>query len=404
MKILYLNPYYHGGGAEKVVRQMYHGMKEFDIETFCMIGRWQEDIPCDVSIIYEKFGDRAVTTGIGMLLNNTLLLTCRARRKIIELIQKENIDIVHIHNMHSNYLGLWDIQEISKYCKGVVITLHDMWIMTGGCAHACECDKWLSQGCSNCNGNYSMKKALFAKYLYKKKREVFDNNHICYVTPSKWLSHIVQAGYLKEHFINVINNGVDLGVFIPHDKAKMRKKYQLPQKKKIIMFTANGINNVYKGFPFLLEALNQLNHNDRYALLIVGNKQALGLPIESYCMGYVSSEDTLSELYSAADLYIHPSMADVYPFTPMESIASGTPVLAFDTGGVPEIVGESVGWLVERGNSKELQDKIELIFREESELDIKARQCREYAEKRFGIDSMLQMYAGLYQEVLKEVE
>lgn len=402
MKILFVNAYYNGGGAELVVRQLYHGVKMDGIESYCIIGRWQKNIPEEIEVIYSHFLERVSTTIIGGVLNNTLLKTRKARKKIIELIEKESIDIVHFHNMHSNYIGMKDIEEISQHCSKIVITLHDMWLLTGGCAHACECEKWKTEECKGCSGNYSMKPFKLAHKLFEKKREIFADSKIYFVTPSKWLYDKVKQSYLKNTDIRIINNGIELNEFQEHSKVEMRKKYDLPLDKNILLFVANGMNNIYKGFTYLLKALNMLNEKEKYVLLIVGNKdgEIIELPYETYMMGYVSSHTVMNELYSAADLYIHPSMADVYPFTVMESLASGTPVVAFRTGGIPEIVREDVGWLVEPGNYNKLKECIEYIFQNKVSLENKTIKCREYIEQNNGIDKTILNYRKLYFDIM----
>lgn len=403
MKILYVNPYFIGGGAELVLRQLYYGMKSEEIESFCIIGRWQNDIPPEVGVIYDDFMGRAVTTFVGTLLNNTLLKTKKTRKQIVEFVKKENIDIVHFHNLHSNYIGIEDIKEISRYCSKIVITLHDMWILTGGCAHSCECTKWKEEECRNCHGNYSMRYFGMASWMLKKKRNAFKGADITYVVPSEWLYRKLRQSYLKEEDIRVINNGIDLNVYQVYPKEAMRKKHCLPKAKNILLFVANGMNNIYKGFPYLLKALEMLKNKENYALLIVGNKPDEKLELlnyDVYMKGYITTQTEMNELYSAADLYIHPSMADVFPFTPMEAMASGTPVLAFETGGIPEIVNEDNGWLAEAGNAEQLRSYIEMIFADKLCLQRKTQRCRTYIEENKGINKMISEYRRLYSDIM----
>lgn len=406
MKILYVNTYFNGGGAEKVMRQLYYGIKSDEFETYCIVGRLQKNIPEDVEIVYKDFLGRCVTTFLGGCLNNTLLMTKRARKAIIECIKKNKIDIVHFHNLHSNYVGISDLEEIRKYCKNIVITLHDMWLLTGGCAHSFECSKWMKESnCNGCKGNVSMSKGkAYASRLHQSKERYFLNKGFHFVTPSKWLYRCCRQSYLYEEDIKIINNGISLKCFNEYNKSVVRKKYKLPENKKILLFVANGINNVYKGFSYLSEALMRLPDKDNYVLLVVGNKQGnvLRLPYKIFDIGYVSDEIVLSELYSAADLFILPSVADTSSFTAMEAMASGTPVLAFDTGGIPEVVSEKVGWLVPKGDSRALAAKIRDILADGSELREKTQKCRSYIESSYTEDKMIDSYKALYRELNRE--
>ncbi len=405
MRILYVNTYFNGGGAEKVMRQLYYGIKSDEFETYCLVGRLQKNIPEDVEIVYKGFVGRCITTLAGLCLNNTLLRAKHTRNVIIECIKKNKIDIVHFHNLHSNYIGISDLEEICKYCKKIVVTLHDMWMLTGGCAYPFECLKWIKEGnCNGCNGNISMQHGkIYASVLYRYKRSFFSNKGFWFVTPSEWLYLCCQQSYLYKENIKIINNGISIKNYKEHNKDTMREKYGLPNSKNILLFVANGLNNIYKGFSYLSDALMRLPDKDKYVLLVIGNKEgnALMMPYEIFDMGYVGDEAVLSELYSAADLFVLPSMVDTFPFTPMEAMASGTPVLAFDTGGISEIVSEEVGWLVPKGDSQALADKITALFKDRSELKEKTNKCRPYVEYNFSEEMMLDKYRTLYRELMR---
>lgn len=404
MNILYVNTYYHGGGAEKVMRQLYQGLKREDIHTFCLVGRYQGNIPDDVKVVYKGFTERALTTTIGTILGNTLISTRKARKEIIKQIKENKIDIVHFHNIHSNYFGIKDIREIMKHCPNIVITLHDMWMITGGCAHAFECEKWKEQFCWGCEGNVALKRFWMAKYLLEKKKEFFSDQGITFVTPSFWLQKQCEQSYLKQEKVDVIYNGISLNQFVVHEKSNMKKKYGLPTDKHILLFVANGINNIYKGFDYLVKALLALHQKEKYVLVVVGNKDDadLQLPFDIRMMGYISSTEKLNEIYSAADLFILPSMADTSPFTAMEAMASGTPVLAFHTGGIPEVVSESTGWIVEKKSAEALAEQIDKIFDDinKNDYEKKCNNCRGRIEHFFDEKRMLKNYEKLYSDIM----
>lgn len=403
MNILHVNTYYTGGGAEKVMRHLYKNMCEDNINSFCIVGRGSTKIVEGVPVIYHKFGEKVLTTLAGALMRNTLLKTRKAKSRIIDYIEENNIDIVHFHNLHSNYLGIEDIKEIRSKCKGVVITLHDMWTFTGICTYAIECQKWYLADCRKCHGNLSTKACWFSKRMLECKKKAFSDKGIFFVTPSQWLFKMTQLSYLSGENVLTINNGIDLNKFNLHNQAEVREKYGISTKKKVLLFLANGINNVFKGYSYLLDALNMIANKEDFLLLIVGNKgnEKINSAYETCCMGYIDSEDILSELYSAADVFILPSIADVYPYTPMESIASGTPVIAFDTGGIPEMVSDEVGWIVPYQDVQALAECIKSVFSSSELLKKKRERCRSYAEEKFSINLMIDSYRELYKTITK---
>lgn len=406
MNILFVNTYYHGGGAEKVMRQLYQRLKSEKIHTFCLVGRYQQNIPDDVEVVYKGFVERALTTTIGKILGNTLISTRKAKKEIIQQIKENKIDIVHFHNIHSNYLGIRDIREIKKYCSNIVITLHDMWIITGGCSHAFECEKWKTEFCRHCKGNSAIKRFWLAGSLLKQKKKAFSDCNIAFVTPSFWLQKCCEQSYLKREKIDVIYNGISLSQYVVLEKKSMKIKYKLPMDKHVLLFVANGIDNIYKGFDYLVEALLSLPQKDKYILAVIGNKDnvAFQLPFDIRMMGYISSAEKLNEIYSAADLFILPSMADTLPFTAMEAMASGTPVLAFHTGGIPEIVSEDTGWIIEEKSAKALARQIENIFCEKNRenYEKKCSNCRERIEHLFDENRMMKKYEELYTDIISQ--
>ena len=405
MKILYVNPCYWGGGAEKIARQLYLGLKDKNIQTFFLAGRYQENIPKHVDVIYDTILQRGVSAALGIINHNVLFRTFRARKKIIDIIQKEKIDIVHFHNIHGNYLGPLDLKAIRKYCPNLVFTMHDMWLLTGCCPYAMECEKWTNlQRCYECTGNSFLKRGTKRASVYLRcKEKSFVNSNYILTSPSKWLINCCKKSYLKDEKIFLIPNGIDIDVFYPRDKNEVRKKYGIPLDKNILMFSAHKIDSPYKGVKYMLEALTRLKDTEKYCLLTVGtHAKEIGFPYEMINVGFVDDDNTMSELYAAADVFITTSMADNFPLTVLESMASGTPVLAFQTGGIPEAITEETGWIVKQGNSVALAEKIEDIFGRKEELISMGKQCRKHIEEKYSLIKMLDKYRELYEKILDE--
>lgn len=409
IKVLIVSPTYSGGGAEKIARQLYQKIPEKGIETFFVAGRYDPNCPEGIKVIYHSFMGRAITALKGMANNNVLNKAGYGRKSIVELIEKNHINIVHFHNIRGNYIGLKDIKYIRRACPNIIITMHDMWLLTGCCPHGMSCEKWQRKAeghleCQFCRGNEALSKGdkRAARYLQWKK-EALQRKGIHFVCPSKWLINQCERSYLGENKENIhlIPNGVDISRFRVHDKEIVRKKYDIPQDKRVLIFSAHNTGSPYKGFKFLVEALRQLQNKEEYFLLILGKMNAdkeifNEMPFSVKEMGYVSDEEKMSELYSAADLFLLPSLADTFPLVMLEAMASGTPVLASETGGIPEAVTADVGWIVPAGNSVQMHQKIEEIFNFPEELCKKSSYCREHVEKLYSEEIMIAHYRELY--------
>lgn len=406
MNILYINASFWGGGAEKVSRQLYYGLKNERVNTFYLAGRYQKNLPEDIEVIYRGFFERAISAILGMVNHNFLFGTILARKKIISIVKREKIDIIHFHNLRGNYIGPTDLSAIKKFCPNIVITLHDMWLFTGCCPNGMSCNEWENEKeCRNCHGNEWLEKGTKRGSLYLKcKSDSLSGRNYCFVSPSKWLISCCKRSYLRRENLQLIPNGVNIESFQLLDKQIIRNKYNIPQDKRILLFSAHNVDSPYKGLAYLLEAIELLSNKERYYLLIIGHLGDLHFDskFEISNLGYISNEHMMNELYCAADLFILPSMADTFPLTALESMASGTPVLAFNTGGIPESVTEEVGWCVQAGNSKDLRDEIENIFIDSQRLIEKTEKCREYIEKYYSENSMLMKYQQLYTHILEQ--
>lgn len=405
MNVLYVNTYYYCGGAEKVMRQLYEGMQSEEVNVYALVGRWQADLSADVTVVYHTFADRLATLIQGKIFGSSLHFASKTRKEIIRIIQEKQIDIVHFHNIHGMYMRVEDLDEIRKYCPNIVITLHDMWTLTGSCAYAFDCKKWKEEKCRKCAGNPSMRKYLLARRQWKTKEKELTEKQFHFITPSDWLLECCRQGLLHGEDIARIYNGINLTTYRPKDKNALRAKYGLPLDKKLLLFAASGTRNVYKGFPILQEALGCLNDKDEYALIVVGNRESaskLQVDHEAYLMGFVNDEDKMADLYAVADLFVLPSVADNLPFTAMEAMASGTPVIAFRIGGIPEIVGDA-GWIVGEPNAGALAEGIESIFKAENQEAYveKLHGCRQRMEEFFDEKLMIQNYLEVYRQMMR---
>lgn len=404
MKILYVNACFLGGGAEKIARQLYYGMKDTDTETYFMAGRYQRDLPEEIEVIYNNFFERAISAVLGMANHNFLFRTVLARKKIINFVEKHDIDIIHFHNIHGNYIAPNDIKAIKKNCRNIILTMHDMWLITGCCPHGMSCNQWKDDSrCHMCRGNESLKKGTRLASLYlKDKTRNLSGMGLHFVSPSKWLIERCSHSYLASERIHWIPNGVNVQEFHVYSTQEVRAKYHLPLDKHIILFSAHQINSPYKGVCYLIDALLNLPDKESYFLIIVGkgDTEVLDSQFAVYHTGYVKDFQVMNELYSAADIFALPSMADTFPLTMLESMASGTPVLAFRTGGISEAVNDDIGWCIDAGNSQNLADKIMQIFENREEYYLKAQQCRRYVEDNFSEELMLKRYQKLYKKYL----
>ncbi len=401
MNILYVNSCFEGGGAEKIARQLYIGVKEYsEINTFFLAGRQGKER--EIDCVYDEKIPLIYKRSINLLTNNSRKHDFLFVNKIERIITEKKIDIIHFHNIHGNYMGIEDIIKLSSKCK-ILWTLHDMWAITGHCAQVCGCDRWYTTECRKCQNLDFYPKMFFdeaAKY-YQVKKKAFTNKNITFIVPSVWLKEQCNKSFLCNEKVEVIHNGVDINAFFPMDKKYAKKKMGISQEKIAIMFVSNNLNDEYKGFNILLEALNMINTPEWFELIVVGNGIDIQISnsFKYHYLGYIDNDKKLNEVYNSADVFILPSIAENFPCTILESMAAGTPVIASNIGGIPEQIDMNTGWLFDVGDVKTLKKIIEMLPKEKDILKKKGSESRKKIENTFSERKMFDRYIDEYIKI-----
>ncbi len=286
--------------------------------------------------------------------------------------------------------------------KPIVWTLHDMNPFTGGCHYSADCIKF-TEDCSLCpqlegtgNRNYS-KKILQIKILSS-----ININQQIVVSPSNWLN--MQS--LKSRVFNntqhkIINHGIDLDLYKPWDKSIGRDIFSLPKNKKIILFIADDFGRKIKGISYLADALIGYSKNDDLCLVTIGkrNTEEINFP-NSYHLGYISDERLLNIAYSSADVTVVPSLQEAFSLTSLESIASGTPVVAFSGTGPDDIIQHKHnGYLAEPYSVKDLAEGILWVINNDNYREISGN-ARKKAETEFNIIDKSKEYSEVYNSLI----
>lgn len=175
------------------------------------------------------------------------------------------------------------------------------------------------------------------------------------VTPSKWLANLVKESFLTKYPIKVINNGIDLEIF-KTTKSNFKEKYNLQNKIMIL-----GVASVWtkkKGFDYFIELSKVLNDSFKVVMVGISEKQKARLPKNILAISRTNNAKELAEIYSAADIFINPTLEDNYPTTNLEAIACGTKVLTFDTGGARETISKTEGSIIKKDNIKILIEEL----------------------------------------------
>ena len=307
-------------------------------------------------------------------------------------------DVIHLHNLHGWYLNL---PMLFDYIKDrnipVVWTLHDCWSFTGQCPHydMIGCTRWQT-GCGDCSQFRSYPKTCFdcSRTMFRKKREWFTGvKNLTIATPSRWLADQVRQSFLKDYPVTVIHNGIDRSVFRPA-VSDIRKHYGM-EGQYVLLGVAYAWDQK-KGLDAFLELRRRLGPEYTIVLVGVDEQQAREMPEGIVPIRRTQSQQELAQLYSAADLFVNPTREDTFPTVNIESLACGTPVLTFDTGGSPECLDETCGAVVKKNDLTALEQVVRDICVNKR---FSSEACVKQAEK-FDRQIQIQQYLQLYRSMV----
>ncbi len=319
---------------------------------------------------------------------------------VLKMPEFKSADIVHCHNLHTYYFNLSTLEKISKI-KPVIWTFHDMWPITAHCGHSFD-------GSIKKNGFFTCPSMEIyppiawhnEKYLESKKRRIYEDSNFHIVVPSLWLKNKVEKSLLASKPITLIYNGVDTTIFKPLDKQECRRELGLPQDKKIILFLAKrGQSNPWKGGSYAEDVLNSTKDRSNVFILDIGGDENKKVNNRQY-ISFVNDENTLAKYYSASDILLYPSLADNCPLVALEAQACGLPLVAFKTGGIPEIIGhKETGYIA---GYKDTQDLISgLKFCLNTDLTTMSQKSAQKALASFSLDTMINKYIELYSKIIR---
>lgn len=310
-------------------------------------------------------------------------------------------DIIHLH---------WCVGMVD-YIKGmdvlsnqsVVWTLADMNPFTGGCHYSFGCDEYKNE-CKKCP--QLGKESDLAHKHWKIKKHFIDNIDIQFICPSNWLAtKAKESSLLRNKKVHIIKNALPINKLRPHDKKAARKLLGLPIDKKLILFGATNITNYRKGIDLLQQALNTFRneYDAKNVELVTFGRGKVNFDLKKHNLGHVKTEEELSVIYSAADIYLFTSREDNAPLTAGESLLCGTPVVGFSVGYLPEIIQHKVtGYLSGNFNTLDLAYGIDWALKNICVDNNIANKCRQTAVETHEPNTTALRHKRLYDQIITE--
>lgn len=305
-----------------------------------------------------------------------------------QLLNTAKPDLIWFHNIAGGSKWGWseEMVRIARDHAPVLWTLHDMWALGDSSesyweeGSLVESERWKgarSRKVGRCEGS-KVAKVCGTKGKYP----------VTLTAPSKWLAELTHKimGFKCAH----LPNPIDLDVFCPGDQAEARRRLGLPEKGVVVLAGADSLQDPRKGFDLLMAAWERLRPQG--GTLALFGRHGEARPGQVY-LGNLSTDEQLAAAYRATDLYVHPARMENAPCTIQESLACGTPVLAFAVGGIPEmVVPGQTGFLVSEVASNPLREALASALANPSRLEGMRKECRRWAEEAWKPDALRQKF------------
>lgn len=417
MKVLIVNTSENTGGAAVAANRLMHALNN-NGEHATMLVRDKDTDDINVISLRRKWLQRWRF----LLERLYIYIMCRFSRlhlfeidiantgtDIRSLKEFKEADIIHIHWINQGMLSLDSIRKIIDSGKPVVWTMHDIWPATAICHITHGCNSFKSQ-CRNCKylPNHGSNNDL-ANKIWLRKKKMLQNRHISIVTCSRWLAgEARKSSLLAGQTIVTIPNPIDTRLFCKRSAEEARKRLNLPQDKKIILFVSQRATNVNKGMSYLFDACNMLAEQypemrDNTCVAVLGghsDEVMEGLPFAAYPLEYTSDTNRIIDIYNASDVFVLPSLSENLPNTIMEAMACGVPCVGFNVGGIPEMIDHRKnGYVAKYKDSADLANGIHTVLFEGNYDELSCNARRKIIDK-YSQDYIAMRYIEVYNHAL----
>jgi len=419
VKVLHLNTYEANGGAGKAAERLNLALKAEGVDSrlavnFTFVKNSDADSFASnpVSKAYSlacMLAERLCTKQF-VKKNGVPFSTSLAGRDISKHRWVREADLIHIHWINHGFLSLPNLASLFRLGKPVVYTVHDSYPFTGGCHVRYGCEKYLEQ-CGDCPDLLKPGPDDESHHNWKAKAEVYNLNPFTVVAPSRWMTERAKASSLfTSHPVRHIANCLDTRLFLPLNKASLRTAFAIAEDRSVILAGYMPSRAArHKGGRYLWEMLKILSESNiasSLEVLLIGHKAggqgddlpALNFPIRS--LGVLNTDEALAQAYAVSDVYVTSSLEESLGYTAIESMACGTPVAAFNTSGLLDVVDHRKnGYLAQLGSARDLAEGVRWILETPARMEL-SLSARRKAVASFAAPVVAGQHISLYNELL----
>jgi len=406
LRILQVTSSVEGGGGEQIAMRLHRAFRRRGHRSMLFAGRGVLSGAEDLFFIPNRWEDTPRTRTIHSLYQRILSWTRgRGRNRLLPIFEMlafprvtwdlwwghedytqpgsrrllelapEPPDVVLLHNLHARWNrreGFFDLEFLPALGSSVPVILfpQDPWLLTGHCGHPIDCPRWRI-GCGKCPDLeiYPSIRRDATAWNFRRKRAIYARSRLYLAAPSDWLLKMFEEAKVPLAGARLIDNGVDTALFQPGDRRQARAALGLDPDRRVVMISGNFLRvNPWKGYSWVLETAERLGWSKGFPpvdFLCVGDEGETFVYGKARVVfaGHVQDPTQMPLYYQAADVYFHPSRADTAPFSVLEAMAAGLPVVATSVGGIPEQVEDGrSGFLVPPGDTMAMAERLGKII------------------------------------------
>ncbi len=417
MKVVHLNTYDGNGGAGRAALRLNKALNETGIES-SVLSLYSFNPSSGAAVAYHNLPGK-IRAVANIFAERFLVRPFLKNREVPFSLNSfgfpihkhplvRDADVVHLHWINHGYLADRQLKQLAALNKKIVWTLHDSNPVTGGCHVKYDCQRF-KESCGNCPVLIDPAPGDLSHRVWRRKADSYRDLNITFVGPSTWMSETVRRSSLGAgRRTEAIPNSLEMNIFKPLDKRGCKVELGLDPDKKLILagFMPSQFSR-HKGLPELISTIRNL---EKLEDINLGNTELCffgaggedfneELPLRYRFTGVIKNDELLVKYYNAADVFVLSSLDENLPYTAMESLACGTPVAAFDTCGVSDVVRhEANGYMAPLYDTMGLAEAIGKILNHPDPAALSAY-AREYTLGHFSPEIVASRHIQLYHSL-----
>ncbi len=427
MKVLHLGTDDYAGGAARAMYRWHISLRKMgvDSEILCLnkssndpsvsvaLADWEKKSTFEYGILQRFFIESNRTKFSDTFFSHPLGYASIADH---ELIQRA--EVIHVH-WTSLFFHWQELRRIRALGKSIVLTPHDLWTITGGCHYPGTCDGYL-KSCLDCPMLREDPFQLVSKSRALKQKVLSECVDIV-ISPSHWMDRTFRELEVVQKVEKiVIPYCIDVERFTEKPKERTKKEIGFDSGRRLVLFCANNVTEGRKGLDKFVGVLKicedrpefrKILEDDVEFVLIGKGSDLVHIPtiFRIHGRGYAETTADLGRYYSAADLMIYLGLEDNLPNVILEAMACGVPVLAFETGGVGDlVVNDETGELVRSGDLASFAARMVVLLADPKKLSWLGMNGREKVLREFSEQTvsarLLRLYASLAGQSRKALQ